>query len=100
MGMFDTVWATCPECHVDMGLQTKGGLCLLDNYPEYKVPFDAAASLLSPYHYAKDVYGHITCENCQTKLYLTVIPTLAPNYAVVQLHKVNIDIKHEREQYE
>jgi hypothetical protein len=68
MGMFDTVWVTCPECQYDNGLQTKGGECLLYNYPAYKVPFNAAKSLLSPYHYAKDVNGYIECEGCETKL--------------------------------
>lgn len=101
MGMFDTVWARCPKCHTEQGLQTKGGVCLLENYPAYKVPLDAAMPLLNPYHYAKDVNGYITCENddCQALLYVTVNRTLT-EYVVVTLHEQIDTGEITREQFE
>jgi hypothetical protein len=100
MGMFDTIWVACPECDIEMGLQTKSGECVLNHYPAYKVPFSVATDLLNPYYYAKDVNGYIECENCHAKLYITASPTLASQHVVVQLHKMTDMAKIEREQYE
>lgn len=32
MGMFDTIYATCPNCGAEMEEQTKHGPCLLNDY--------------------------------------------------------------------
>lgn len=47
MGMFDRVWATCPECHSRIELQSKGGECNLDEYEiEEPLPCGVAGGIV------------------------------------------------------
>lgn len=40
MGVFDTIWAKCPECGEESGFQSKSGECLLRDYDLENCPKD------------------------------------------------------------
>lgn len=45
MGMFDTILAKCPKCNENLGFQTKGGKCFLENYELDNAPDDAMSNV-------------------------------------------------------
>jgi len=59
MGLFDTVYADCPNCGEEKGLefQSKGGDCMLANYMLENAPLDVLSDVNrhSPSH----------CRNCK-----------------------------------
>lgn len=59
MGVFDTLYADCPECGTMNSEQTKGGDCILKDIHASSVDSDFEAALFSgeTFH----------CENCGTK---------------------------------
>lgn len=68
MGMYDTVWAPCPDCYERTPFQSKGGSCSLSEYDLE----DAPADVLS------DANRHVeTCRRCGTafeiKLTITAV---------------------------
>ncbi len=60
MGMFDTVFAPCPECGKLLGFQSKEGECDLKKYKHTSVPAEIAADLTGE-HYDGEPYN---LENC------------------------------------
>jgi endogenous inhibitor of DNA gyrase (YacG/DUF329 family) len=42
MGMFDRIWATCPECGTGVEFQSKAGECVLHDYSRTEVPPEIA----------------------------------------------------------
>jgi hypothetical protein len=59
MGCYDTVVVPCPKCGEEYFAQSKGGYCLLYEYPLDKAPDDVLS----------DVNRHapFTCYKCRTK---------------------------------
>lgn len=55
MGMFDSVYATCPTCGSEIEFQSKGGRCCLASYR----PDNAPLNVLS------DVIGDREAQSCQ-----------------------------------
>jgi hypothetical protein len=51
MGMFDSIYANCPNCGEENEFQTKGGECTLECYTLENCPLDALsnANRHSPY---------------------------------------------------
>ncbi len=48
MGMFDSVFVTCPDCGSEIEFQSKGGECLLREYTDLcNIPIDVANGLNS-----------------------------------------------------
>jgi hypothetical protein len=45
MGMFDSVYVTCPSCGDTVEFQSKAGECCLSNYSINSVPIEIAAAL-------------------------------------------------------
>ena len=45
MGMYDIIWAKCPNCNEDLDFQTKGGECYLANYELDNAPDDAMSNV-------------------------------------------------------
>lgn len=45
MGMFDSVYATCPKCNKEVEFQSKAGECLLNRYSVDSVPPEIARSI-------------------------------------------------------
>ena len=45
MGMFDSVYVTCPKCGGSVEFQSKAGECLCINYAQGQVPAIIAADL-------------------------------------------------------
>lgn len=40
MGMFDSLWTSCPRCHQPVEWQTKAGPCRMDNYGAHPEPHE------------------------------------------------------------
>lgn len=57
MGMFDSIFADCPNCGHTIEFQSKAGLCELKRYKCYSVPADIAMAFEG---YTKGV----TCRGC------------------------------------
>lgn len=56
MGLFDTVYFTCPECGSSVEVQSKAGLCAIYVFSSSEVPKDIA----------KDINGKIVaCNECE-----------------------------------
>lgn len=45
MGMFDRVFANCPNCARQLEFQSKGGQCQLNEYDAEHVPIDVAGGM-------------------------------------------------------
>lgn len=45
MGMFDSVYVTCPRCGSSVEFQSKAGECYLRTYSNQEVPTEIAADL-------------------------------------------------------
>lgn len=45
MGMFDSVYFTCPSCGSQLEEQSKSGLCLLQNYHQSSVPVEVISGM-------------------------------------------------------
>jgi ribosomal protein L31 len=58
MGMYDTVYFTCPNCGKTFEEQSKCGDCVLNSFQSHSVPVDIANSFDG-----KTIY----CEHCGTK---------------------------------
>ena len=56
MGMFDSVFTSCPVCGSEVEIQSKAGVCRLKRYQHTSVP----ASI------AEDINGREVCCNCNT----------------------------------
>lgn len=46
MGMFDTVWVTCPHCSERTDLQSKSGNCMLDSFELNDAPLSVMGDLV------------------------------------------------------
>lgn len=61
MGMYDTVHIPCPKCGVDVGVQSKGGECLLGNFTLDSAPVEVLLGLRDR--------GYLDqCKECQVYL--------------------------------
>jgi hypothetical protein len=45
MGMYDTVYATCPNCMTTLEWQSKAGDCVLDSFNKASVPIKIAEAI-------------------------------------------------------
>jgi len=74
MGMFDRVWADCPECGEPVEFQSKVGNCCLDSHSSDHVPVEIA----------NDLDGDVMMCNCG------YIVTLSyPRYFKIVMMQVN-----------
>lgn len=55
MGMFDRVWAECPNCQKDLEIQSKAGECMLRDYTLETAPTEIIEAIMGKYAY---------CANC------------------------------------
>jgi len=46
MGMFDSVWISCPICRGGLEFQSKAGPCMLNNYSIGNIPPKIAADII------------------------------------------------------
>ena len=81
MGMFDTVKFECPNCHKPIDIQSKAGICGLNDYRWTKVPIAIVADMMG---------DRPICEHCQSKL---VISTNLPKYGRLYLDKYEPDME-------
>lgn len=58
MGMYDSIYCTCPYCNKDTELQSKSGECALDSYRLNNVPYDVGKGIIHP-------NGWTLCNNCK-----------------------------------
>lgn len=45
MGMFDSVWAVCPSCGIQVEFQSKAGDCVLASFAYTEVPVGIAVDI-------------------------------------------------------
>ena len=70
MGMFDSVYVTCPDCGEETEHQTKNGLCQLAKYEvgdrvSDRIPTDVGLGV--------HLQGGLDCDHCSSKYYLTPV---------------------------
>lgn len=63
MGMFDTVYITCPKCEERIEEQSKSGSCFLDTYTLENAPMEVLSG----------VVGHVFCYHCKTNLTVELV---------------------------
>ena len=61
MGMFDSVYVTCPKCKELVECQSKNGPCMLKKYTLESAPPDVVGGILGG-------DGWVRCETCKGKL--------------------------------
>lgn len=63
MGMFDSIYFTCPSCGEEIEDQSKGGDCVLAKYRADAVPIDVAGGIIG---------GELWCQNqqCTARVYI------------------------------
>lgn len=71
MGMFDSVFGSCPHCHKIVEMQSKAGDCLCNEYDIYNVPVTIAKSLENN----KTDYN-TTCEHCGGRFTLKLLANI------------------------
>lgn len=54
MGLFDRVWATCPQCGTQHEFQSKGGVCYMMDYQLETAPLEVLG----------DINKGFDCEEC------------------------------------
>lgn len=79
MGVFDTVWVTCPYCSEITDLQSKAGNCTLSNYGLSDAPLSILGDL-------SEGGGWRECSHCKEKIEIAV--TERPKFSVVK-SKIN-----------
>jgi NMD protein affecting ribosome stability and mRNA decay len=63
MGMYDSVWAVCPECGEPVEFQSKAGDCVLADYDVKEVPIVIA----------NDIEGNVSvCRKCNHLLKISM----------------------------
>lgn len=68
MGMFDSVWFTCPECKNGMEVQSKAGACSLNNYSSDQVPETIAEAISGETAYCNCGKKYVVGEEHKKKL--------------------------------
>lgn len=68
MGMFDSVWATCPNCKNAVEFQSKAGECELNDYSMRSVPPEIARDLIRDSN---------TCSKCGIVVRLRILKDIA-----------------------
>ena len=68
MGMFDSVYITCPKCGDDTEFQSKAGPCMCNDYRVFNAPLSVLASIVEGDVYPRDG----CCEHCGHKLEIIV----------------------------
>ena len=86
MGMFDSVFATCPECHKKLEFQSKAGPCDLKRYNHKSVPAEIAQDL-NDYGTGYDVI----CCGRKWKLVAEKIPRISMNVKEIKDHEEEWD---------
>ena len=79
MGMFDTVVLECPNCKLEVDVQTKSGSCILNVYTITNAPMEVMA----------DVEGVNVCYHCQTEFMVEMVQK--PAFKVRKLLKEESD---------
>jgi hypothetical protein len=75
MGMFDTVYVSCPECREELAFQSKSGDCCCIDYDLEDAPQDVLI----------DVNRHSphTCPKCQTQFKVILMQKIVPKVVKV-----------------
>lgn len=72
MGMFDTVYLTCPHCNEEIDCQTKSGECMLNSYTIDNMPMSIPSAMLG--------FNH--CYRCQKAFEVEMVTK--PTYRVIK----------------